>query len=94
MGDRKELEAVWRRRVTAAKLRLDFARLYLKEVEGDLAADAVPVADGHFAFRKALRAERFAVAEYTRVLRIYTDLIVHGIISRRGRVAQAQAKCE
>jgi hypothetical protein len=80
MGDRQELEALWRSRVTDAKLRVDFAHLYLKEVQGDIAADAVPMADGNFAFQKALLAENFALAEYNRVLRIYTDLIAHGII--------------
>jgi len=77
---RQTLEALWRSRVTDAKLRLEFARLFLKEVQTDLAANVVPMADGQFAFRQALRAENAALAEYNRVLRIYTDLTMNGTV--------------
>ena len=96
---RQRLEALWRSRVTDAKLRLEFARLFLKEVQTDLAADVVPVADGQFAFRQALRAENAALAEYNRVLRIYTDLTMNGTVPdedawhgrKSGRKAKATA---
>jgi hypothetical protein len=39
-----------------------------------------PTDDGNFALRKALRAENFALAEYHRVLTIFTDLVLRGKI--------------
>jgi hypothetical protein len=86
MGDakRNELENLWASRLQDARLRLEFAANYLKEVQGDIEADSVSVADGNFAFEKAVRAENSALAEYNRVLRIYTDLTVSGIIPDEG----------
>ena len=45
------------------------------------AMDALPDAappDGTFAYRQSLRSENAALAEYRRVLRIFTDLTVDG----------------
>jgi hypothetical protein len=78
--DREELEDRWRKRVTDAKLRLDLARNYVKEVQRDLPRDDIPAPDGDYAYRKALHAENSALAEYKRVLRIFTDLTVNGKI--------------
>lgn len=75
---RDELEAVWRSRVQNAKMRLDFARNYLKEIQRDLRKGMISSSDGHFALQQALRSERNALAEYARVLRCFTDLVVHG----------------
>ena len=75
---RREIEEVWRNRVRDAQLRLDFARNFVKEVQRDFPPDSVPSADGRFAFQKALRVENFALAEYRRVLRIFTDLALGG----------------
>jgi len=36
--------------------------------------------DGTFAYRQALQSERLALAEYQRVLRIFSDLVVRGKI--------------
>jgi hypothetical protein len=36
--------------------------------------------DGHFAYQKALRAESIALREYGRVLKVFHDLTVNGII--------------
>jgi len=36
------------------------------------------LSDGHLAYEQALREEKVAIAEYTRVLRVFTDLIVNG----------------
>jgi hypothetical protein len=54
-----------RNRLRDAKLRLDFARSYLKEVQ----ADEIQGPDGHFAYHYAIRAETDALREYARVLR-------------------------
>ena len=47
-----------------AKLRLDFARNYMAEVQRDFPSGDIPESRYHFAHRKALRAENFAFAEY------------------------------
>ena len=75
-----QLERLWRQRMRDAQLRLDFARNYLKEVQRDFPSGTVPPPDGAFAHHKALRAENAALAEYHRVLRVYTDLVLHGTI--------------
>lgn len=38
----------------------------------------VPSPDGQYAYQGALRAENAAFAEYSRVLRIFSDLVLHG----------------
>ena len=75
---RQDLENLWRLRLNDAKIRLDFARTYVKEVQADLQSGTVPEPDGSFGFQKALRAENFALADYGRVLGIFTDLVVRG----------------
>ena len=75
--ERQQLEDVWRGRLADAKLRLDFATTYLNEVKKDF-KDAT--SDGHYAFERAVRAQNVALADYTRILRIFTDLVVHGKI--------------
>jgi hypothetical protein len=74
----KNLNRFWRNRLRDAQLRLDFARNFLKEVQRDFSASALPVADGRYTLEKALRAELSAIAEYWRVLSILTDLLTEG----------------
>ena len=76
--NREALEQLWRRRLNDAKLRLEFAKNYLKEVQRDLRLGGIPTSDSNFAYKKALRAETAALAEYHRTLRIVTDLFVRG----------------
>lgn len=78
--NRQALHDLWHERLKDAKLRLDFARTYAKEVRGDFPPGAALSADGAFAQQKSLRAETFALAHYRRVLGIYTDLTVKGKI--------------
>ena len=66
--------------LTDARLRLDFARNYVAEVMRDFPSTDIPAADSNFAYRKAIRAESLALREYARVLRIYRDLTVQGVI--------------
>jgi hypothetical protein len=68
----------WRNRLRDAKLQLDFAAHYAKEVEEDCIAGTVPTPDGHYAYQRALRAEGEARAEYQRVLKIVHDLVLDG----------------
>ena len=76
----QQLEEVWRLRLSDAQLRLQFARNYMQEVHRDLQEGVIPAADGNFALERAIRAENIAIAEYSRVLRFYTDLVVDGKI--------------
>jgi hypothetical protein len=92
-SDRNSLEEQWRRRVEDAGLRLDFARNFVEEVQRDVAAHAVPAADGTFSYQRAVRAENVAAVEYGRVLRIYADLVVNGKPPDEGDWA-AQAKTD
>lgn len=75
---REALEQLWRNRLNDARLRLDFARTYLREVQRDFKTGDIPSADGDFAYKKALRAENAALAEYHRILVILTELSVNG----------------
>jgi hypothetical protein len=76
--NRKSLEDRWRARLRDAKLRWDFARNYTVELQRDLPPGTLPSPDQGFAYQQALHAENFALAEYRRVLRIYTDLTIRG----------------
>ena len=78
--NRQELEARWRQRLDVARLRLQFAHTYVKEVQRDLQQGSVPSADGNVALERAQRSENVAVVEYNRVLGIFTDLVVAGKI--------------
>ena len=71
--ERKALEELWLARLRDAKLAVDFARNYFKEIQKDLSS--LPPSDGQFALRRAVRAENAALEQYNRVLRIYTNLI-------------------
>lgn len=78
--DRNRLEELWRVRVTDAKLRLEFAREYVLELQKEMKADGIPAPDGHFAYQQALRSEMNALAEFRRVLQVFRDLTMEGKI--------------
>ena len=68
----RELERDWRERWLKAKADLDAARARvasLKPAGGP---------DGNYAYARAVMDETDALAEYSRVLRLYADLVVHG----------------
>ena len=52
-----------------SKLRLDFTRNYVNEVNRDLPSPDIPAADGNFAFHRPIKLESAALREYVRVLR-------------------------
>ena len=95
MGDaapnREALEQLWRDRVNDVKLRLDFARSYAKEVREDVHRGAVPSPDGSFAYQRALRMETLALAEYVRVMRIFSALVLEGKIPDETAWQQSKA---
>jgi hypothetical protein len=51
-----EVKEKWQQRLNDAKLRLDFARSFVKEVSNDCALGAIPAADGGLAYRQVLCA--------------------------------------
>ena len=78
MNATDELLNHWQTRLQDAKHRLDFARLFAKEVQKDYREGSVPPPDSEFALRRALRAERMAWAEYLLVLKTVTALLFQG----------------
>jgi len=65
------LVALWRERCLEARRQFELARLQAAQTQR--AGDAN-------AYRDALERESAACDEYTRVLKLYTDLLVHGRI--------------
>ena len=74
----QSLERIWRNRLFRALDDLEIARARLKDAEVLRSSQPVGHPDGEFAYREAVIAERIALLEYSRVLSITTDLIVHG----------------
>ena len=89
-----DLKAVWFQRLTDTKLRLEFARAYLKEVMADSPVRQIDNSDGHYAYQKAIRSESSALREYARVLRIFTELTVHGVIPDEAAWLKSRGKAE
>ncbi len=79
-SDRAALEALWRRRLNDARMRLSFARNYANEVQQDFSTGYTSEPQEHYALEKALRAEMAALSEYARILAIFSDLMLHGKI--------------
>ena len=76
-----ELKAKWKHRWEEAKLQLELAAIHAKQIEQQMMPIDV--------YREALEAEILASVEYTRVLRIYTDLVVHGKVPDETKVNSA-----
>lgn len=73
--EQSELERYWREQWSMAKLGLDAARVQVESIKDSC---GVQGPDGAYAYASALNQETAALMEYSRVLRIYTDLMVHG----------------
>lgn len=84
-----ELERYWKERLSTAKNVLDAARANVQSVKDDAGLDGPDGTYAHARYTRAVRDETTALVEYSRVLRIYTDLMVHGKVpeERRGGVA-------
>ncbi len=70
----RELERYWKERWHKAKLDLETARARHQAVK-ERSEDRY---EADNAYRSSLEQETAALIEYSRVLRIYTDLVVHG----------------
>ena len=75
---RAALEDLWRERTESALRHYRIAKAECAKAISEQ-SDVEPP-DGTFGYRKALRAENTALAEYKRVLTIFTDLTVSGIL--------------
>lgn len=83
MSDVQCLERRWKKRWEEAKRTLELAAIRVKQVEqGNPSRDA---------YRHALEAEMIAAAEYTKILRIYTDLVVHGVLPPEEQTANSKS---
>jgi len=78
--ERRTLEELWRLRLKTAEVHYAYAREKLRNVLKTLPPGDTPSPDGSYAYQQALRAENIALSEYTRVLRIFTDLVVRSKI--------------
>ena len=74
----QQAEERWWSRLNDVRLRLDFARNYVEEIERIPSRDAPLQAE----LREAQTAKHTARQEYYRVLELYRDLIVRGRIPR------------
>src|SRR5262249_42368814 len=77
-NDRQALGAVWRERLVNARTRYEAAKATLQGAS-ELHSQ-MPSPDGHFALDHALQAEHRALAEFKRVLTVFSDLVIHGTI--------------
>jgi hypothetical protein len=76
---KSDLEERFRSRLRDAGLGIDLCRAYVKRVETD-AGLYTPSSDSGYAYRRALRAESYALQEFTKLLRMYSALVLTGKI--------------
>lgn len=81
---RRAVEELWRLRLKNAEFWYTDSREQLKKIVRDLPPGEIPPPDGNYAYQQAIRAERLSLTEYTRVLRIFTDLVVKGKMPDEG----------
>ena len=81
---RQELHAAWRQRVNRARQRYKQQVAICVELQAErllaYRMPSLPDPDGMLGLNQALRAERDALKELTRVTRIYLDLLKHGTV--------------
>jgi CheY-like chemotaxis protein len=78
MADRQELENIWRERVEQSGRRYKAATTDCRRLLGQAPDGLTPNPDSPLA--RARQVESEALAEYARVLRVFTQLTVHGIL--------------
>lgn len=81
-----ELERHWQERCLKAKLDLEKARAHVQTVKENMSYGA----DTGNAYKLALEQETAALIEYSRVLRIYADLVFHGRVPDEGQGTSAE----
>ena len=78
--DLLELQEEWRARVSEARARYARCSQDLREVAAEVRGELLPIEDGGCALRNALKRQNAALAEYMRVLHIFTGLVMDGKI--------------
>ena len=73
----RRTEEIWRDKLRQADIRYQLASVQYRQSQAEFLNGSVSP-DGECALRKALRAENEARADYIRVLRLFTQLILHG----------------
>ena len=86
--DRRELQHYWKERLSTAKRVLDAAQANVQSVKDNACLDSPDGTYAHARYTRAVLAETTALVEYSRVLRIYTDLMVHGKMPDEPRPAE------
>ena len=69
---------LWRERVRKAQDRYLDAKAASARVSREQVDRLTPSPDGEFAARQAIKTEVAALAEYTRTLKIFSSLVIHG----------------
>jgi hypothetical protein len=75
---RRRSEEIWRERLHQAEIRYHLTSSRTRQMQAEHSNGSMPSPDGDLALRKALRSENAARAEYMRVLRVFTQLILYG----------------
>jgi hypothetical protein len=78
LPSRQALENLWRGRLEIADS--DYRTARVAVVEARELQSQIPSPDGNLALSKALLVEKLTLAEYRRVLTIFTNLLVDGTI--------------
>jgi hypothetical protein len=76
--DRRRCEEIWRERLRQAEIRFQLAAAHSRQMHAEYSSGSMPSPDGQPALRKALKKENAARAEYMRVLRLFSRLILYG----------------
>ena len=87
-----ELELYWKERWQNAKLALEVARAHVQALKENVLPSDRYGSDSANAYKSALEQETAALIEYSRVLRIYTDLVVHGKLPDDNDERKARAR--
>jgi hypothetical protein len=77
-ASRRDLEALWKERTRDARRLYRIAQAECERVRQEQHGGSAPSQDAHRAISIALQIENAALAEYSRVLKIFTDLTVSG----------------
>ena len=75
---RRELERTWATKLTEARVRYHHAAASYHMLSEEYHQSLISGPDGTEAIRKAHREEAAALREYTRVVRIFTDVVRKG----------------
>lgn len=75
-----EIESLWKHRLQVARERYDFAAAHARQTLSEVKSGLLAAPDGSVAARDAMLKETDARSEYMRVLRVFTDLVLHGKI--------------